>query len=102
MNSVLSFLDPWLVILADDPFLRSFQLTLLGIGLLDVFLIFFATRDIMQRTTKFPFMIATILLVSLLPGVGFLLYMLVRPATTIRERELEEMVRELLDEKAKV
>ena len=35
---------------------------------------------------------------ALLPVVGFLVYLLIRPARTLKEREMEEMLRVLLGE----
>ncbi len=69
-----------------------------GIGFfatLLVFLILFATRDIILRTHSFLFQLFCIALVALLPIVGFLVYLLLRPARTLRERELYAMVHAL-------
>ncbi len=94
-----SLLDPWFVFLADDPFLRSLQAALLLLGALAVFLVFFTTRDILLRSNSFLYMFFSIALVAILPFVGFLLYLLVRPARTIKEREVETMLTELLSRK---
>ncbi len=80
-------------IFSGDPMLRSMQLGLLAAGSVIVFLLLFATRDILLRTHSFLYQIACILLVAFLPGIGFLLYLLIRPARTIKEREMEAMVR---------
>jgi len=42
-------------------------------------------------------MFVCIILVAVLPVVGFFLYLLIRPARTIKERDLEEMLRSLVD-----
>ena len=85
-----------LSLLTDNPVIRTLQLTLLGAAVVAVYLVFFATRDILLRTRSFLYQIACILLVALLPLLGFFLYLLIRPATTIREREWERMLRKIL------
>jgi len=94
-----NMLDPWLVFLAEDTLLRSLQLGMLSVGLLVVFLVFYTTRDIILRTQSFWYMLFSIALVSALPVVGFLTYLLIRPARTIKEREAEKMLRALLADK---
>ena len=42
----------------------------------------------------------SILIVALLPVVGFFLYVLIRPARTIKERELEALLLRLVVDKA--
>lgn len=90
-----SILEPWLQFLADDPTLRAVQGGMLLVGAVMVFLVFFATRDILLRTKSFWYMLLSILLVAGLPVLGFLLYLLVRPARTLKEREMEQMLLEL-------
>ncbi|MDD5041333.1 MAG: hypothetical protein PHX87_03620 [Candidatus Peribacteraceae bacterium] len=90
--SLQSFFDPFLLFLSADPILRMMQGGLLFIGFVVIFLVFFVTRDILLRTHSFLYMTFCILLTALLPGVGFLLYLLIRPARTIREREQETLV----------
>jgi len=41
-------------------------------------------------------MLLCILIVAVLPGVGFLLYLLIRPPRTVKERELEQLLRSML------
>ncbi len=83
-------------ILNMDPLLRAAQLSLLVVGGILVFLVFSATRDILQRTHSLPYQIGCILLVAALPFVGYLLYLLVRPSQTTRAREMEKNVEEIL------
>lgn len=90
------FIEPWLIFLAEDPALRILQGTMLLVGLIVIFLVFFTTRDILLRTHSFWYMFISILLVAALPIVGFLLYLLIRPARTIKERDLEMLLLELL------
>lgn len=90
------FLEPWLLILADDPVLRALQGGLVFLGIVVVFLVFYATRDILLRTRSFPAMLGSIILVAFLPFVGFFLYLLFRPARTIVQRETDRKVDEIL------
>ncbi|NOS67005.1 MAG: PLDc_N domain-containing protein [Candidatus Peribacteraceae bacterium] len=86
----------FLSLLTDNPVIRALQLTLLGAAVVAIYLVFFTTRDILLRTRSFAYQILCILLVAILPVVGFFLYVLIRPSTTIRERELDKMVKKLL------
>ena len=97
--TIQSFLEPWLLFLADDPMLRLLQGSMLLVGALVIFLVFFTTRDILLRTNSFLYMFVCILLVAALPIVGFLLYLLIRPARTLKERELYAMVLALKGQK---
>ena len=99
LDLIQPYLDPWLLFLADDPMLRLLQGGLLLLGFLVVFLVFFTTRDILLRTQSFIYMFLSILLVAALPIMGFLLYLLIRPARTLKEKEMEAMVRELFAKK---
>lgn len=90
------FLEPWLLILADDPVLRALQAGLLFLGVIVIFLVLYATRDILLRTRSFPAMLGSILLVALLPFAGFFMYLLVRPVRTLLERERDRKIEEIL------
>lgn len=83
-------------LLTDNPAIRALQLSLLGTAGVAIYLVFFATRDILLRTRSFVYQLACILLVAVLPVVGFFLYLLIRPATTIRERDMEKMLKKIL------
>ncbi len=96
MQTVQSFLAPWLVFLAEDPALRMLQISMLLAGFFTIFLVFFTTRDILLRTHSFWYMFVSILLVAGLPVAGFLLYILIRPPRTIKEREMESLLSEVL------
>jgi len=91
-----SILEPWLLFLAEDPLLRLLQGGMLLVGAIVVFLVFFTTRDILLRTNSFLYMFLSIVLVAALPIVGFFLYLLIRPASTLRERELRRLLEQLL------
>jgi len=95
LTSLQSFFDPFLLFLSADPFLRMMQGGLLFVGFVVIFFVFFVTRDILLRTHSFWYTAFCIVLTALLPGVGFLLYLLIRPARTIREREQEKLVQSL-------
>jgi hypothetical protein len=86
-----------LFLLSDNPAMQMMQLSLLILGVLAVFLVCFATRDIILRTHSLLYQLGCVLLVACLPIVGFFLYLLVRPARTVKERELFEAVRILLE-----
>ncbi|HLD32539.1 MAG TPA: hypothetical protein VJB10_03045 [Candidatus Peribacteraceae bacterium] len=94
--SLQTLLEPWFLFLADDPTLRLLQMGMLLLGTIVIFLVFFVTRDILLRTDSFLYMFLCIILVAFLPVVGFFLYLLIRPARTIKEREVEKMLRSLL------
>ncbi|MBI5156011.1 PLDc N-terminal domain-containing protein [Candidatus Peregrinibacteria bacterium] len=87
----------FLTLLADDPTLRFIQIGLLCIGIFIVFLLLFATRDILLRTRSFLYQIVCILLVALLPGVGFLIYLLIRPERTLKQRETDVRVKKMME-----
>lgn len=88
--------EPWLLFLATDPMLRMLQMGMLLLGIVVVFLVFYATRDILLRTDSFFYMFVSILLVAILPVAGFFLYLLIRPSRTLKEREMEALLRKVL------
>ncbi len=75
-----------------DPGLRFAQIGLIFFAVVVLFLLFFALRDILLRTRSFWYQFLCIVIVTLFPIIGFLIYLLIRPARTIRERELESMI----------
>ena len=62
-----------------------------------VFLVLFATRDILVRSSSFLLQIFCILLVAVLPVIGFLLYLLIRPSRTIADKKLSKQIEALLE-----
>lgn len=98
-NYLQQYIQPWFVFLAEDPALRLLQFGMLILGIVVIFLVFFTTRDILLRTHSFWYMFISIVLVALLPIVGFFLYILIRPARTIKERELEDLLHRLVLDK---
>ncbi len=81
---------------AANPSLAAMQVCMVAVGVLLVYLVLYATRDILLRTQSFLYQIAVIVLVAVLPVVGFLIYLLIRPATTVRQRKLEHDIRDIL------
>ncbi len=83
-------------LLTDNPAIRMLQLSLLGVAVVAIYLVFYTTRDILLRTRSFTYQLLCILLVAVLPVLGFFLYLLIRPASTVREREMEKMLKKIL------
>lgn len=92
MSSLSAILTSFTDFFLSNPTLRAAQGGLIVVAALLLFLLFFALRDILLRTRSFWYQFASIILVALLPGVGFLLYLLIRPARTIKQRELHSMI----------
>lgn len=91
-----AFLEPWSVFLAEDPLLRIMQAGMLLAGTIAVFLVFYTTRDILLRSNSFLYMFISIVLVAFLPVLGFFIYLLIRPARTLKEKETEQLLRKCL------
>ncbi len=87
------------VLLSDSPLIRLIQVGLVLAVLLDVYLVFFVVRDVLLRTQNLFVQILCILLPAAFPVIGFLAYLLVRPSRTLKEREMEELLHRLLDQK---
>jgi hypothetical protein len=77
-----------------DPVQIAQGLVLSGAFIL-LFLLLFTLRDILLRTRSFAYQAFCVLLVGALPIAGFLVYLLIRPARTIKERETDAMLRAL-------
>jgi hypothetical protein len=81
--------------IADHPGLFNLNFAQAGLilfAIIVLFLLFFALRDILLRTRSFWYQFFCIVIVTLLPIVGFLMYLLIRPARTVKQRELESMI----------
>ncbi len=91
-----SFIQQWLTFFSADPVLRLIQGALLLFGTVAVYLVCYVTRDIILRTRSFLYQLGSILLVACLPVAGFFLYLLMRPARTIKQREIEQTTAEIL------
>lgn len=96
----MDFLSPVLEsassFLAADPAVLFMQLLTVGGATVIVFLVLFATRDVILRSHSFLFQTFCILLVAILPVFGFLIYLLIRPSRTIAERRMEHKISEIL------
>jgi|CXWL01.1.fsa_nt_gi branched-subunit amino acid ABC-type transport system permease component len=100
MSTLVSSLSPLTEYFMDNPGLHFAQGGLILFAALVLFLLFFALRDILLRTHSFWYQFCCIVIVTLLPVVGFLIYLLIRPTRTIKERELEAMLLTLTSAKA--
>lgn len=96
MDIIPSLLRDVALFLSADPSVLLLQLLLVLAAGIVVFLVLFTARDILMRTDSFLMQVVCILLVAALPVVGFLLYLLVRPASTLTERALRRDVESLL------
>lgn len=79
-------------ILALFPTLDANQTAVFGISFALLYMLFFTMRDIFRRTDSIAYQILCILLVAALPVIGFLLYFLVRPARTVIQRRVDDMI----------
>jgi hypothetical protein len=86
----------YLSFLSENPAVMQVQIALLAFAVVAVFLLCFTTRDIILRTRSFLLQAFSILLVAVLPVIGFFLYLLIRPARTIRQRETDAAVARIL------
>jgi uncharacterized membrane protein YobD (UPF0266 family) len=86
-------------ILTDNPAIRAMQLVLLALAIVAIYMVFFTTRDILLRTKSFAYQFGCIVLTAVLPILGFFIYLLIRPSTTLKQRETDKMLRQLLHEK---
>ena len=75
--------------------LMQFGLSAIAVAL--VFLVLFATRDVLLRSDSFAYQLVCIVLVAALPVIGFLLYLLIRPARTRKQRQVDRDVQIILE-----
>ncbi len=94
--------DAFLLSLSSDPITMAVQFGIAALGAVAVYLLFFTVRDILLRTRSLLYQLACIALVAALPIVGFFLYLLVRPARTVKERQMERMLKEVLSGERKI
>lgn len=78
--------------LALFPNLDANQIMVFATAFILLYFLFFAMRDIFLRTDSTVYQILCILLVAALPVVGFLLYFLIRPARTVRQRAIDDLL----------
>ncbi len=102
MNFFPSLLENFSIFFSADPSILLVQSFMASAAFIIIFLVLFATRDILLRTHSFPYQIFCILLVAALPLLGFLFYLLIRPSRTLCHLRLEyklDRVLELLHKK---
>lgn len=97
MQFFSALLSPFTAFLSEDPDVALTQAGLIAVVVVVLFLLFYTLRDIVLRTRSFVYQCLCILIVALLPGAGFLIYLLIRPARTIKERETEAMLQALTE-----
>jgi hypothetical protein len=85
---MITVLTSWLVLFAEDPITRSLQTALVCLAGVHIYVVLYVLRDAWLRISRVSGQILSLCLVGLLPGVGFLVYLLVRPAHTKFERRL--------------
>jgi hypothetical protein len=102
MPTLQSMIDTVLLSFSSDPFALGMQIGIAALGAVAVYLLTFSVRDIILRTRSLPYQLACILLVAALPIVGFFLYLLVRPARTVKDRDIHRMLKELLAGERKI
>ncbi len=92
-------MDALALVLSDSPIIRWLQVAIIFLVLFDVYLVFFVMRDVLLRTESFAIQVMSVLLAGVLPVIGFLAYLLLRPSRTLKEREMEELLHQLLEQK---
>ena len=92
MPDIASMMGSLSAAFLQNPFLYLTQGGLVLLACLLLFLLFYTLRDVLLRTYSFPLQFLCIVLVVALPGVGFLIYLLIRPARTKKERQVEAML----------
>jgi hypothetical protein len=95
-------LDDALLALSADPIVLSLQAAIAVAGGVAVYLLAYTVRDVILRTRSIVYQLACILLVAALPIIGFFLYVLIRPARTVKERQMERMLKEVLAGEKKI
>lgn len=83
----------------ENPGLRLTQGAVVLLAIIDLYLLFYTLRDVLLRTRSLAAQFFAVLLVAALPILGFLLYLLVRPARLAKQRELEELLLAMLEQR---
>lgn len=78
----------WAIVFAESPVVRSVQAALVCVAAIHIYVVLYVLRDVFLRTRSTALQIGYLLMVGLLPGVGFLIYLLLRPAETLFMRRL--------------
>ena len=88
-------LDTWLRYAPANVPAFALQALLFVVAFTLVFLVLFTTRDIILRTHSFLFQMFAIILVAILPFVGFCIYLLIRPGKTLYEKKVLHLLHEI-------
>ncbi len=86
--SSLDFLQRWLN--ANNIFEIILKGSLIYIGILWLAIIIWVTRDVINRSNNILFQVISILLNTILPVFGLVIYLLIRPSKTILEKYYDE------------
>lgn len=91
------FLTEAIDFLSSDTFGTVKVAVLAYFALLWLAIIIWVTKDVLQRSQSILFQAFAILLVIIVPILGVLLYLIVRPSKTRKERYYEELERSMLE-----
>lgn len=90
--SLLPIVDGWVQSFSSNPNVFFMQLGMVAVAVTLVFIVLFTTRDVLIRSSSLLFQFFSIVLVAVLPIIGFLLYLIIRPAHTNKERALAKRI----------
>lgn len=85
-------------VLAKDPTALALQMGVLAVGALLLFFLFWTLKDALLRSRSLGFQVFSLLLVTALPFFGILVYLLIRPSRTLKDREMERLLHALMKE----
>lgn len=88
----------WIDFLNSPSFNLGQTVALVYFGLLWLSIIIWVTRDSINRSNSLAFQIFAILINIIIPIVGVILYLIIRPGRTTLERYYEEVERNLLED----
>lgn len=102
MVDSVTLLEQFVFTISSNPVVFWLQASIAVAGIAAVYLLFYTVRDILLRTRSLSYQLGCIALVAALPVAGFFLYLLVRPARTAKERQLEKMLKDVLAGERKI
>ncbi|TSC79405.1 MAG: hypothetical protein G01um101425_685 [Candidatus Peregrinibacteria bacterium Gr01-1014_25] len=102
MVDAASLLEQFVFTISSNPVVFWLQASIAFAGAAAVYLLFYTVRDILLRTRSLPYQLGCIALVAAVPVAGFFLYLLVRPARTVKERQLEKLLKDVLAGERKI
>ncbi len=101
MSSFSDFLPLLSQYFSTNPSVLLMQIATILVAAIVIFLVLFGAKDILSRTDSFLAQIFCVLLIALLPLIGFFLYLLLRPSTRTIERKILRELRVMSHQKAK-